>query len=68
MHELQEMLVMLLRGMGVDVYIIMYGNSAREAVLYLVHVHFEDVLGYLQSKRHMQELISAMMGIESGQV
>ena len=68
LHELQEVSVMLLRGMAIEAYIIMYGNYAREMVCYLVHVHLGDVMGHLHAKRHMQELIPATMGIESGQV
>ena len=34
----------------------------------LVHLHLEDVLRHLQAEWHMQEPISAMMGIESGQI
>ena len=36
LHELEQMLVMLLRGMAVYVYIIMYSNYARETVCCLV--------------------------------
>ena len=37
-------------------------------VHYLVLVHLENVLGYLQAERHMQELIPATMSIENCQV
>ena len=59
---------MFLRGMAINTYIIMYSNYARETVCNLVHAHLEDVLGHLQGKRHMQELIPATMDTESGQV
>ena len=59
---------MLLRGMTIDAYIIMYGNNAGETVCCLVHLHLKHVLGHLQTEWHMQEPVSAMMCIESGQI
>ena len=46
-HQLEEVLVMLLRGMTIDAYIVMYGNNARETVCCLVHSHLKDILGHL---------------------
>ena len=44
LHELQEVLVMLLRSMAINVYIIMNGNNDRE----MVHEHLKDILGHHQ--------------------
>ena len=68
LHQLKEVLVMVLRGTAVDAYIIMYWDNARDMVCFLVHSHLKDVLGHLQTRGHKQEPISAMMGIESGQI
>ena len=59
---------MVLRGTAIDAYIIVYSNDARETACCLVHSHLKDVLGHLLTKRHMQEPVSAMMGIECGQI
>ena len=66
LHQLEEVSVMVLG--AVDAYIIMYHNNARETVYGLVYSHLKDILWHFQTKRHMQEPVSAMMHIESGQV
>ena len=43
LHELQELLVMFLRSVAIDAYIIMNGINVGEMVCYLVHVHLKDV-------------------------
>ena len=68
LHQLEEVLVMLLRGITIDAYIIMYDEYAREIVCCLVHSHLKDVLGHLQTEWHMQKPVSAMMHPESGQI
>ena len=62
------MLVMLLRGMAIDTYIVMNGDNARKTVCYLVHVHLKDVLGHLHTEWHAQEPVPAMMSVKCGQV
>ena len=59
---------MLLGGTAVNTYIIVYHGYAREMVCCLVHLHLKDILGHLQTKWHMQELVPTMMGIKCGQV
>ena len=59
---------MLLGGMTIYVYIVMYGDYAGEAVCFLVHTHLKDTLRHLQTEWHMQEMMPPMMGIEYGQV
>ena len=54
--------------MAVYTYIIMNGNNTSEMVCFLVHAHLKDILGHLQTKWHVQEAVTAMMGIEHGQV
>ena len=44
LHELHQVLVMLLGHLTKDTYIIMYCEDAGEAVCHLVHAHLEDVL------------------------
>ena len=61
LHKLDEVLVMVPGGMVIDHY-------AKNMVCYLVHSHLKDILGHFQTKRHMQEPVSAMMGIKHGQV
>ena len=34
----------------------------------LVQLHLKGILGHLQTKWHMQELVPAMMHVENGQV
>ena len=67
-HQLEEVSVMFLRGTAVDAYIIMHYDYAGETVCCLVHLHLKDMLGHLQAKWHMQEPVSAMMSIKSGQI
>ena len=59
---------MVLRGMAVDAYIIMYHDNAGQTVSYLVHSHLKDILGHPQTERYMQEPVSAMVGFEHGQI
>ena len=59
---------MVLRDISVDEYIFMYHDYAREMVCCLVHSHLKDVLGHFHLKRHMQEPVYAMKGIECGQI
>ena len=66
LHKLQEVPVMFLRGAAVNVYIIVNGNNAREAVSYLVHAHLKDILRHFQAKRHAQEPVPAMVCFKSG--
>ena len=68
LHKLQQLLVMFLRGVAVDTYVIMYGDNAGEMVCYLDHAHLKDILGHLQTKRHAQELVPATMSVKCGQV
>ena len=68
LHQLEEVLVMLLWGMAIEAYIIMYHDYARETVFFLVIAHLKDVLGHLQTGWHMQEPLSAMMGMKHGQI
>ena len=63
LHKVQQVSVMLLRGMAIDAYIIMNGDNARETVCYLVHVHLKDILGHLQAEGHMQEPVPAMVSV-----
>ena len=53
LHQLEEVLVKLDRGMAIDAYIIMYHDYARETVCCLVHTHLKDILGYFQTKWHI---------------
>ena len=59
---------MLLGGMAIYAYIVMYGDNAGEMVCCLVHAYLKDVLGDLQTEWHVQEMVPAMMGVERGQV
>ena len=59
---------MVLRGTALGTYIIMYHDNAREMVCRLIHSHLKDLLGHFQTERHMQELVSATMGVEHGQI
>ena len=59
---------MFLRDVAVDANIIMYGNNTNETVCYLVHSHLKDILGHLQAKRHVQELVPVTMSVKGGQV
>ena len=59
---------MVLRGMAVDEYIIVYHIYARKTVCCLAHLYLKDALGHFQTNRHMQKPVSAMMGIEHGQI
>ena len=59
---------MLLEGTAIYAYIIMYGNYAGKTMCCLVHLHLEDVLGHLQTEWHVQETVTATMGILLGQV
>ena len=64
LHKLKQVSVMLLWDIAVYAHIIMYGNNAGEIVCYLVHVHLKDLLGHLQTERHVQEPVPAMVGAE----
>ena len=66
--ELDEVLVMFLRGMAIDSNFILDGYDAWEIISDLVHEHLEDVLAHLQAERHVQEPIPSFVGVESGQV
>ena len=59
---------MLLSGMAIYASIIMNGNNARQTVCCLVHPYLKDIMGHLQTEKHAQEVVPAMMGIECGQV
>ena len=59
---------MILGSTAIYTYTIVYHNYAGETVCGLVHSHLKDILGYLQTERHMLETVSAMIGIESGQI
>ena len=59
---------MLLWGIAIDTYIIMYHDYARKTVHCLVHIHLKDVLGHLQTEWHMKEHGSAMMDVKYGQI
>ena len=59
---------MVLRGMAIYTYIIVYCNYAGETICGLVHSHLKDILGHLQTERPIQEPVSTTMGIEHGQV
>ena len=59
---------MVLGGAAIDTYIVMYCNNARETVCCLVHLHLNDILEQFQTERHTKEPVSAMMGIEHGQI
>ena len=43
-------------------------DYSREMDCCLVHTHLKDIVGHLQTERHTQEMVPAMMGIECGQV
>ena len=47
LHQLEEVSVMLLWGITIDAYIIMYGNNAGKTVCCLIHLYLNDVLGHL---------------------
>ena len=47
LHELHQVLVMLLRDLPIDAYIIMDHDDAGETVCHLVHAHLEHVLKHL---------------------
>ena len=64
LHQMEEVLVMVLTGMAVHACIIMYCDYAGEIVCCLVHSYLKDVLEHFQTKRHMQEPVSATTGIE----
>ena len=68
LYQLEKVSVMVLGGTAIDAYIIMYHDYAGEMLCCLVHLHLKDVLGHFQPERHMQEPVSAMMGIECGQI
>ena len=68
LSQLEKVSVMVLGGMAIDAYIVMYHDYARETVCFLVHLHLKDILGDFQTERHMQEHVSAMMHIECGQI
>ena len=68
LHQLEEVLVIVLRGIIICAYIIMYHDYARETVCGLVHLHQKDILRHLQTEWYMQEPVSAMMGIECAQI
>ena len=59
---------MFLWGMALAAYIVMYHNNAGEMVCCLIHLHLTDILGHVQTKWHMQEIVSATMGVKSGQI
>ena len=68
LHELDEVLVMVLGGMAVDTDVIMDGYDAWKLVSDLVHAHLEDVLAHLEAKGHVQGLVPSLVGCEGGQV
>ena len=68
LHKLQEVPVMFCRGAALDTNIIIYGSNTQQTVHYLVHAHLNDVLGNLQDKRHVQELVPAMMSVKSDHI
>ena len=63
LHKLQEVSVMFVRSVALDAYIIVNGDNAGE-VHYVVHMHLKDILGHLQAKRHVQELVPAIMCVK----
>ena len=44
LHELYQILVMLLRYLAIDAYIIVDHNDAGEAFCHLVHAHLKNIL------------------------
>ena len=64
LHKLEQVSVMLLKGMAMYAYIVMYSNNTGETVCCLVHVHLKDILGHVQIEWHVQE----MVGTECHQV
>ena len=54
--------------MAIYTYIVMYGDFARETGSFLVYAHLKDVLGHLQTKWHVQEMVPAILDIKHGQV
>ena len=59
---------MLLGGMAMYAYIIMYCNNAEETVCCLANMHLKDAFGHLQTEWHTQEMVPAMTAIECGEV
>ena len=46
---------MVLRGMAIDIEVVIDGYDAWKMVSDLVYVHLEDILAHLQAKRHVEE-------------
>ena len=47
---------MVLRGMAIDAYVVMYHNYAGEMVCHMVHSHLEDILDIFNLKEICRNL------------
>ena len=66
LHEVDEVLAMLLSDMAIATDVTMDGFACWEIVSDLVLVHLEDVSAHIQTEGHMQELVPSLVGIEGG--
>ena len=51
LHQLEEVLVMVLRGMAIDTYIVVYCVNVGVTVYCLVHSHLKDTQGHCHTKK-----------------
>ena len=66
-HEVIEYFVVLIKGLSIHCYMVVYVYNSWAAFCYLVYRHLLHVLGYVNAKWHPQEMLLAKMDTEGSQ-